>query len=186
MGGSIMLAALLLVALTGAQPSAHLSPPAPPATSSSLPSEAETEAFIRRSAEQWAASDRVAMARFLAEDDVGVASNGEIRNRARQLQLAAEPSPYPVTRVDYVRFHHHGPVVIAQGAETLTPGDRGPDARLIWPATWLFRQGRWPVVASQGSVRPAEGHGEERAAILALRAANNPSIAAQAVDGIMR
>ncbi|WP_324748807.1 nuclear transport factor 2 family protein [Sphingomonas sp. LY54] len=181
-----MLAALLLVAWTGVQPSDHLSLPAPSATSSSLPSEAETEAFLRRSAEQWAASDREAMARFLAEDYVGVASNGEIRNRVRQLQLAAEPSPYPVTRVDYVRFHHHGPLVIAQGAETLTPGDGGPDRRLIWTDTWLFRQGRWQVVASQDSVRPAEGHDEERAAILALRADNNRSIAAQDVEGIMR
>ena len=126
------------------------------------------------------------MAVFLANDYVGVASNGEIRNKARQLALAAEPSPYPVTRVDYIRFHHHGPLVIAQGAETLTPADRGGDRKLVWTDTWLLRDGRWQVVASQDSVRPAEGYDEERAAILALRTEHNRAIAAGDTEGVMR
>ena len=151
-----------------------------------LPSRSETETYIRRSAEQWAASDATAMATFLADDYVGVASNGEIRNKARQLALAAEPSPYPVTRLDYIRFHHHGPLVIAQGAETLTPGDGGADRKLVWTDTWLFRNGRWQVVASQDSVRPAEGGDEERAAILALRAEHNRAIATGDTEGFLR
>jgi ketosteroid isomerase-like protein len=152
----------------------------------SLPSRSETEAYIRRSAEQWAASDAAAMRIFLADDYVGVASNGEIRNKARQIALASEPSPYPVTRIDYVRFHHHGPLVIAQGAETLTPADGGADRKLVWTDTWLFRDGRWQVVASQDSVRPPEGHDEERAAILALRADHNRAIAAGDIEGFVR
>lgn len=151
-----------------------------------LPSRSETESYIRRSAEQWAASDVAAMAIFLADDYVGVASNGEIRNKARQLALASEPSPFRVTRVDYIRFHHHGPLVIAQGAETLTPADGGADRKLVWTDTWLFRNGRWQVVASQDSVRPAEGGDEERAAILALRAEHNRAIAAGDTEGILR
>ena len=85
-------------------------------TAASLASRSETESYIRTSAEKWAKGDAAAMTRFLADDYVGVASNGEIRNKARQLALAAEPSPFSAARVDYVRFHHHGPLVIAQGA----------------------------------------------------------------------
>jgi ketosteroid isomerase-like protein len=155
-------------------------------TTANLPTRSETEGYIRRSAEQWAAGDAAAMATFLAEDYVGVASNGGVRNKARQLALAAEPSPYPVTRVDYVRFHHHGPLVIAQGAETLTPANGGLDRKLVWTDTWLFRDGRWQAVASQDSMRPAEGHDEERAAILALRTDHNRAIAAGDTEGFLR
>lgn len=125
-----------------------------PATAN-LPSRAETESYIRRSAEQWAASDAGAMAVFLADDYEGVASTGEVRNKTRQLELARQPSPYTGSRIDYVNFRHFGSTVIAQGAETLTRGDGGPDRRLIWTDIWMFRNGRWQVVASQDSVRPA-------------------------------
>jgi hypothetical protein len=119
-----------------------------------LPSRSETESYIRRSAEQWAASDLAAMETFLADDYEGVASSGEVRNKARQLELAAQPSPYAASRVDYVNFRHIGNVVIAQGAETLTRRDGGPDRRLIWTDIWMFRNGRWQVVTSQDSIRP--------------------------------
>jgi ketosteroid isomerase-like protein len=174
--------ALLMVACVSAQ--------SEPSTSfqaaANLPSRSETESYIRRSAEQWAANDAAAMAVFLADDYIGVASNGEIRDKARQLALASEPSPFRDTRVDYVRFHHHGALVVAQGAETLTPADGGADRKLVWTDTWLFRDNRWQVVASQDSVRPAEGGDEERAAILALRAEHNRAIAAGDTEGFLR
>ena len=94
------------------------------------------------------------MATFLADDYEGVASNGEVRNKARQLELAAQPSPYTGSRLDYVNFQHFGSTVIARGAETLTRGDGGSDRRLIWTDIWMLRDGRWQLVASQDSVRP--------------------------------
>ena len=99
-----------------------------------VPSRSETESYIRRSA-------------------ATIASGEEVRNKARQLELAAQPSPYTGSRIDYVNFRHFGSTVIAQGAETLTRGDGGPDRRLIWTDIWMFRDGRWQVVASQDSVR---------------------------------
>lgn len=122
-----------------------------------LPSRAETEDYIRRSAEQWAAGDARAMSTFMADDYEGVASTGEIRDKAKQLAIGAEPSSYSASRVDYVNFRHFGGTVIAQGAETLTRADGGPDRRLIWTDIWMFRNGRWQVVASQDSVRPPPG-----------------------------
>lgn len=141
---------LLLVACAPMQPPLGTAAQA----STALPDRAATEAYIRRSSEQWAAGDRAAMAIFLADDYEGVASSGEIRNKARQLELAAGPSPYSGSRVDYVNFRHIGDTIIAQGAETHTRRDGGPDLRLIWIDVWMFRDGRWQVVASQDSVRP--------------------------------
>lgn len=181
---------LFIIALSLTFTAACASVPTDPTTdfqtSSKLPERSETESYIRRSAEQWAASDRAAMATFLADDYIGVASNGEVRNKARLFTLATEPSPYSVARVNYVRFHHHGPVVIAQGAETVTPADGSLDRKFIWTDTWLFRDGRWQVIASEDSAHPPEGHDEERATILALRADHNRAIAAGDTDGILR
>lgn len=141
---------LLLVACSPMQPPHGSSAQ----TTASLPSRSETESYIRRSSEQWAASDMAAMAIFLADDYEGVASTGEVRDKARQLELAARPSPYSGSRVDYVNFRHIGNTVIAQGAETHTRRDGGPDLKLIWIDIWMLRNGRWQVVASQDSVRP--------------------------------
>jgi hypothetical protein len=92
------------------------------------------------------------MATFLADDYQGVAPTGEVRNKARQLELAAGPSPYAQSRVDYVNLRHFGSTVLAQGAETHTRKDGGPDLRLIWTDVWVFKDGQWQVVASQDSV----------------------------------
>jgi hypothetical protein len=123
-------------------------------TAANLPSRSETESYIRLSTQQWAASDTAAMATFLADDYQGVAPSGEVRNRTRQLELAGQPSPYTASRVDYVNFRHFGSTVVAQGAETHMRGDGGADLRLIWTDIWMFRDGRWQVVASQDSLLP--------------------------------
>lgn len=176
--------ALGMLMVIGAPLQAETTRPSRPAAS--LPSRAESEAFIRQSSEQWASGDRAAMAAFLADDYVGVAANGEVRNKAKLLARAAEPSSFSATRVNYIRFHHHGPLVIAQGAETLTPNNGSLDRKYIWTDTWLFRDGRWQVVASQDSTYPPEGHDEDRAAILALRVDHNRAIAAGDVHGFLR
>ena len=147
------LPSVLALSLAACLPDETPTPTDPP-TTADIPGRSETEAYIRRSAEQWAAGDAAAMAIFFADDYEGVASTGEIRDKARQLEIAAEPSPYTGSSVDYVNFRHFGTTVIAQGAETLTRGDGGPDRKLIWTDVWMFRDGRWQVVASQDSVRP--------------------------------
>jgi hypothetical protein len=134
--------------------------PAPaPAQAEQLPPRQETEALIRRSAEEWAAvavtGNPAPLARILADDYSGVSSDGQLRTKARQLAPPPPgPPPFTASKVETIDFRHFGPTVIAQGAETLTRRDGGPDARLIWTDVWMFRDGRWQVVASQDSVRP--------------------------------
>jgi ketosteroid isomerase-like protein len=164
-----LLAALLLPLLVAA---------APPGDGASR---AEVEAYIRRAAAGWAAGDPVVMREILAEDYAGVGSTGEVRSKAKQLELAAGPSPYAKTKVDYIDFRHFGDTIIAQGAETLGRADGGPDRRLIWTDIWMKRGGRWQVVASQDSVRPPEPSPEAEA-VRARRAAYVAAMQARRAD----
>ena len=139
-------------------------PASPPTAETSggtqRPSPQETESYIRKAAEEWAAvgvtGDPAPLQRILADDYVGVASSGEVRDKKEALAKNAGVAPFSASKVDYVNFRHFGDTVIAQGAETLKWRDGKPDLRLIWTDTWMFRNGRWQVVASQDSVRSPE------------------------------
>ena len=159
----LLILGAIAAAGAGCAPESSEAPAAAPqaAQQAALPSRAETEAYIRRSAEEWAnvavTGDPSPLRRILADDYVGVASDGHVRDKARQLQRPPPgPSPFTSSTVDYVNVRHFGPTVIAQGAETLKPRSGGPDVHPVWTDVWMFRDGRWQVVASQDSARPAQ------------------------------
>jgi hypothetical protein len=41
-----------------------------------------------------------------------------------------------------------------QGRESVQRKDGGPDLTLIWTDVWMWRDGKWHIVASQDSVVP--------------------------------
>jgi hypothetical protein len=96
------------------------------------------------------------MERILADDYSGVASEGDVRTKADQIKAAAEPrtGTYVSTKLEYVHYRHFGDTVIAQGQESLKRADGKPDLKLIWHDIWMFRDGKWQIVASQDSVLP--------------------------------
>lgn len=126
------------------------------------PPEDDTEAYIRSCSEDWAAlavsPDPSVLQRILADDYVGVGLRGDLRDKTQQIKRATTgaESEFVASRVDYVNFRHFGDVVVAQGAEALMWRDAKPDLRLIWTDVWVFRKGKWQVVASQDSVRPSD------------------------------
>jgi len=130
------------------------------AAESQRPSNAESEAYMRKAEEDWAAlavrKVPGLMQRIIADDYVGVSSKGDVRDKAKQVALGEEePSGKLVaSKVDYVNYRHFGDTVIAQGAESLKRKDRRPDVRLIWTDVWMWRDGKWQIVASQDSVLP--------------------------------
>jgi hypothetical protein len=128
------------------------------------PSDAETEAYMRKAEEDWAAlalkKDPTLLERILADDYVGVSSDNSVRGKAQQIELESNEDNsalFASTKLDYVHYRHFGDTVIAQGGESLKWRAAGkPDLSLIWTDVWMWRDGKWQVVASQDSVLPAK------------------------------
>jgi hypothetical protein len=156
--GIIGLAGALTVAACSAQP--HTSRQEAPAAQ--RPSDAESEAYMRKAEEDWAAlavrNNPGVTERILADDYVGVNSDTVVRDKAKMIALASEkPSgEFVSSKLDYVDYRHFGDTVIAQGAESLKRKSGAPDLRLIWTDVWMWRDGKWQIVASQDSVLPAK------------------------------
>jgi hypothetical protein len=133
------------------------------AAASQRPSDKESEAYMWKAEEDWAAqavrSVPGLMERILADDYSGVSSKGDIRTKADQVKDQAEPltGTYVSSKLDYVHYRHFGDTVIAQGQESLKRADGKPDLQLIWHDIWMFRDGKWQIVASQDSVVPKKG-----------------------------
>src|SRR5688572_12430914 len=131
------------------------------AAAAQRPSEAESEAYMRKAEADWADLAVRAipglMERIMADDYVGVSSGGDIRDKAKQVEDAKEgPSgEFVSSKLDYVNYRHFGDTVLAQGAETIVRKDATkPPLRLIWTDVWMWRDGKWQIVASQDSVLP--------------------------------
>jgi hypothetical protein len=130
------------------------------ATTAQRPSDAESEAYMRKAEADWA---ELAVRpipglldRILADDYVAVSSKGDVRDKAAQLKLDPPDPDYRSSKLDYVHYRHFGDTVIAQGGESLQRKDGGPDHSLIWTDVWMWRDGKWQVVASQDNVVPPE------------------------------
>jgi hypothetical protein len=153
-------AAALALAACSPQRNAQDSNAAANAAAAQRPSDSASEAYMRKAEEDWAAlavrKIPGLMERVLADDYVGVSSKGDVRDKAKQVEVAnAGPSGELVaSKLDYVHYRHFGDTVIAQGQESLKRKDRKPDVRLIWNDIWMFRDGKWQIVASQDSVLP--------------------------------
>ena len=131
-----------------------------PATAAAQrPSDAESETYMRKAEADWAdlavKSNPGMTERILADDYVGVNSDTVVRDKAKMIGGENEVSgTYKSSKLDYVHYRHFGDTVIAQGGESLQRKDGGPDHSLIWTDVWMWRDGKWQVVASQDSVLP--------------------------------
>lgn len=120
------------------------------------PSDAETEAYMRKAESDWATApirERTALLqRILADDYVGVGTKGAVRNKQETIAAdTAMPSdPGGSSKLNYVHFRHFGDTVLAQGRET--GSSSGKPRSLAWTDVWMFRDGKWQIVASQDTV----------------------------------
>ena len=151
--------AALALASCSAQPASNADGKA---AAAERPSDAESEAYMRKAEADWAdLSVRKIpglMERILADDYQGVSSEGDTRDKARQVALQEEgPSgKFVSSKLDYVKYRHFGDTVIAQGGESLQHRDGSPDLRIAWHDIWMFRDGKWQIVASHDSELPAK------------------------------
>lgn len=115
-------------------------------------------AYICASERAWAESvangDVSIPMRILADDYVGIGSSGR---RFTKTEMAAQPprtSQFVASEeVDQSTVRFFGNLAVSQGSET-SRSKEGHDSHVVWTDTWLKRNGKWQIVASQDMVLP--------------------------------
>ena len=154
----LLLAAIAVAALSACTRETQDSRADTETATAQLPPKAESEAYMRKAEEDWAqvfVKDNPALFhRILADDFVGVFSDGVVRNKAQTIPHEKPDPAFVSAKLDYVNYRHFGDVVVAQGVESAQRRDGAPDLRLIWTDVWRFRDGQWQIIASHVSRLP--------------------------------
>ncbi len=118
------------------------------------------ERYIVDSERQWATStttgDPSISQRILADDFVGIAVDGSSYDKAAQLTYTRDPANILFSnRVNHVKVRFFGDTAVAQGDETWEQRIGTPKrGRYVWTDTWIRRNGKWQIVASEDLVLP--------------------------------
>lgn len=111
------------------------------------------ESYITQSAADWAKAiadgDTATISRIMADDFVGVSSRGELYDKAHMLQLSLDMTVPFKTEVYDVSVRFFGKAAVAQGYETWTNLSDSTSSKSIWTDTWIYRNGKWQIVAAQ-------------------------------------
>lgn len=128
--------------------------PSMPATDAA--SRAAITAYIERCATTWVmmmvAPEPEVLRPCLADDYAGVSSRGRVADKAAMLTPAQPLGKAGGLYYAKPRFVTSS-VAIVRGEEWVERAS-GEKIHLIWTDTWLFRNGKWQVVASQDSSIP--------------------------------
>lgn len=107
-------------------------------------------------ASAWVTGDRAFIESLLAADWTVIDPSGQLLTRQQVLDEAFVTSDRTITAmtVDDVRVREFGDVVVATGRTRATGAYRGESASVVLRFTDVFvdREGRWQVVASQGTI----------------------------------
>jgi hypothetical protein len=154
----LLLVAIVVVALSACSEDLQEGRATTETTTAQLPPKAESEAYMRKAEEDWAQvfvkDNPELFNRILADDFVGVFSDGVVRNKAQTIPHEKPDPAFVSAKLDYVNYRHFGDMVVAQGVESAQRRDGAPDLRLIWTDVWRYRDGRWQIVASHVSRLP--------------------------------
>ncbi len=96
--------------------------------------------------------DPDALSPCLADDYAGVTSRGKVVDKARM--LTPPPTPGKAGGLFYAKPRFVTPTLAVVRGEEWLERATGEKIHLIWTDTWLFREGKWQVVASQDSLVP--------------------------------
>jgi ketosteroid isomerase-like protein len=152
------------------------------------PSEQKEAAdYIRKSESEWAESvangDVSVIKRIVADDFLGVETDGKVYDKATQIAETPDgPKEFASNHLENVKIRFFGTTAIAQGSEAWVRrnGERG---RFVWIDTWLKRSGKWQIVAAEDLSAPAST-GPEEEAIKAARLKQNAAIVANNINEI--
>lgn len=115
----------------------------------------ESEQYIVESERQWAESvasgDTAVVERILANDFLGVAPDGTLFDKAKEIaDTRQDAKDYVSNHINEVKVRFFGDTAIAQGSESWERRTEEPKrGRYVWTDTWIRRKGQWQIVASQ-------------------------------------
>jgi len=120
----------------------------------------EAEAYIKRSEELWAAAsakqDTATVERILAGDFLGVDTQGNFFRKNEELDAVGKnESGYIEGKVSEMNVRFFGEAAVAQGSETWRKRN-GEQGRYVWTDTWIRRDGKWQIVASEDLKAPEQ------------------------------
>jgi len=147
--------AVAVAAAAGAVPAASIVP-----TTSNV-DHTDDRAYIRKAESDWGESevtrDTGVLERILSEDFVGVDVDGAHYSKADALQeYRTRPSSYLSNHIDAVEIRFYGQTAVAQGDDSWQRKD-GTAGKHVWTDTWIKRNGKRQLVASEDLVPPASG-----------------------------
>jgi ketosteroid isomerase-like protein len=120
----------------------------------------DAERYIIESERQWAESvasgDASVVERILADDFVGVDTDGSFYTKAKALERTPEsPKEFVSNRANEVKVRFYGDAAVAQGSESWVRRTQEPlRGRFVWTDTWVRRNGKWQVVAAEDLIAP--------------------------------
>ena len=122
--------------------------------------EKDAESYIIESERQWVESvvtgDTSVVERIVADDFVGVDTDGSFYDKAKQISETRElPKQFVSNRLIDVKVRLYGDAAVARGTESWVRRTGTPlRGRWVWTDTWIRRNGKWQVVAAQDVTVP--------------------------------
>jgi ketosteroid isomerase-like protein len=121
---------------------------------------AEAERYIKESEQQWAeavaSGDAAVVERILADDFVGVDTDGSFYKKAKAVADTREtPKEFISNHANEVQVRFYGDTAVAQGSESWVRRTEQPlRGRFVWTDTWVRRNGKWQIVAAEDLIAP--------------------------------
>lgn len=118
--------------------------------------------YITESEKQWAeasaSGDSTVIQRILADDFIGVDTKGSQYNKEHEVHSTPEgPKYFKSNHLNDVKIRFYGNMAVAQGDETWVRYSGEPlTGRFVWTDTWLFRDGKWQIVAAEDLIAPVK------------------------------
>jgi ketosteroid isomerase-like protein len=122
--------------------------------------EQESQRFIveceRKWAESIASGDTTQVEQFVADDVLGVNTDGTLYDKAKAISDTKHDfKDDAFNHVNEVKVRFFGDTAAAQGSESWERCTGEPKlGRFVWTDTWIRRNGRWQVVAAEDLTIP--------------------------------
>ena len=96
----------------------------------------------------------------LADDFIGVGPDGKPFDKKTMVELiGGAPQEYVSDRFDGMTAKFYGNTAVATGSETWERRTQLPKkGRFVWTDTWMFRDGKWQIVAGADYELPEPDH----------------------------